>query len=351
MTVAVATYNSEHRLPALFSSIHSQVAPEADAEIEILVVDGGSTDESVRVAEGLGATVINNRHGDPIHAKALALFRANSRRVCFLDHDERFEKDDSLLRKYVLMERDDSVRIALPSGYRIDSEMRSCNAYASEFGDPFSCFFYRTPNDASRRVSAFVHRSDICGAAEGVFVLRPRSSRVPLLCEAVAAASVVDADYFRQRFPDLEQNPMWIPHLYSMMVSGDSDARLAILEDDAVLHDTAESWGLVFRKVRWRLANAIGAGDVGEAGFLGRHENWAEFADSHARIRFRKVLFAVYVFGVVPILIDSMAMSVQRRRLGYLMHVPLAFALPYWGVKLRLGAMRNRKQERRRYGD
>ncbi len=352
MSVVVATYNSAKRLPDLVENLRLQVGPEEGAPLELLAVDGGSSDGTVQVAEQLGMRVLENPQGDPINAKSLGLQVARSRYVCFLDHDELLCSPRSLLRKYQLMLAEPRVRIALTSGYLIDGSMSSCNAYASEFGDPFSCFFYRTPNDSKRRAQSLAKRLDIDAVVDDAYVLRPQETRVPILCEAVATAAVIDAKYFLDTFPELISNPMLVPHLYSLMAEGDDSARLAILEADALRHDSAESWPLVFRKVRWRLINAISDNSVVQAGFSGRHglSKKSPPSSSVDAISRRKRSFGAYVVAVVPVLIDSMRLAVERKRPGYMMNAVLALALPYWAARYRLSS-RTRSQLRDvRYG-
>lgn len=355
MSVIVATYNSAKRLPNLVENLRGQQRPANGAPLEIMAVDGGSSDETLLVAQQLGMRVLENPHGDPVHAKSLGLGAISSQYACFLDHDELLESSDSLLRKYELMRERPEVKIAVPSGYRIDKSMSSCNAYASEFGDPFSCFFYRTPNDANRRVTSYVKRLPVDEERQGAYILQPAHCRVPILCEAAACASVVDADYFRHNYPQVLEDPMLIGHLYSLMSANDSSSRLAIFQDDAVLHDSAESWSLVFRKVRWRLINAMSDSDLSQSGFSGRHQagttdsiGTAERRDS--QISRRTKLFGAYTLAIVPVFLDSARLSAHRRRPGYMMNAILALALPYWAGRYRISRKARNSMSNLRYG-
>ena len=52
ISIVIRTYNEERHLPALLEGIQSQVVP--DVTIETIVVDSGSTDGTVAIAEGFG---------------------------------------------------------------------------------------------------------------------------------------------------------------------------------------------------------------------------------------------------------------------------------------------------------
>lgn len=81
LTVAILCLNEEKNLPRAIAS-----AGFAD---EILVVDGGSTDHSIRVAIAAGARVVERPFDAFAHQRNFALDQASGKWVFFLDADER----------------------------------------------------------------------------------------------------------------------------------------------------------------------------------------------------------------------------------------------------------------------
>lgn len=59
-SVIIRTYNEEEKLPRLFQALKSQ----SDQINEVIVVDSGSVDDSVRIAKQFGAKIIRISHGD-----------------------------------------------------------------------------------------------------------------------------------------------------------------------------------------------------------------------------------------------------------------------------------------------
>jgi glycosyltransferase involved in cell wall biosynthesis len=104
LSVTIITKNEEARLPDALRSV-------AFAD-EVVVVDCGSTDRTVEIARGLGATVIHHDWPGHVAQKNYAVKRASHRWVLSLDADERVSPE--------LAER---VRAALASpaaaGYRV----------------------------------------------------------------------------------------------------------------------------------------------------------------------------------------------------------------------------------------
>ena len=65
LSIIIPTLNEEENLPRLFESLH----PLAPCRPEIIVVDGGSTDETVRIAEDGGAAVLRSERGRGIQLR------------------------------------------------------------------------------------------------------------------------------------------------------------------------------------------------------------------------------------------------------------------------------------------
>jgi len=81
LSVAVITLNEEHNLPRCLESVK-------DLAAEIVVVDSGSTDKTVEIAEAHGAKVFHNPWPGHVRQKNYALERCTSPWVLSLDADE-----------------------------------------------------------------------------------------------------------------------------------------------------------------------------------------------------------------------------------------------------------------------
>ena len=82
LTVMVITYNEETNLPRLLSTIPKKT------DIEILVIDSGSEDRTIQIAEGSGARVIHRPFDDYSSQKNFGQQQAKGGWILALDADE-----------------------------------------------------------------------------------------------------------------------------------------------------------------------------------------------------------------------------------------------------------------------
>ncbi len=118
-TVIVATYNSASRshLRLCLDSIHKQQYP---GEIEIVVVDGGSTDETIPLSKSYGATIIHNPAVTELGfsgGKNLAFHNTDGPLVAIVDADNVLIESDYLARMAAPIVEDASISMSIPAPY------------------------------------------------------------------------------------------------------------------------------------------------------------------------------------------------------------------------------------------
>ncbi len=341
MSVVIATYNSEQLLEKTIASIRLQKVPTEGLDLEILAVDGGSQDGTLELAQQLGIEVVKNDLGHAISAKHIGLLRARSNLVCFLDHDEQMIDEESLLRKFHLFEGTSRLRAVVTSGYELTRDQSGANCYTSEFGDPFSCYLYRTPNRNNFRARVLEKNFEVIEKTARHSILRAKSESKPMLLEFVAAGAVVDRDYYLASFPNLVQDRNIIPHLYSLL---DANDYFAITVNDPIYHQSADRWRNVTHKINWKIANSVFQTDQNQlAGVEGRLR-----LESNVSFSRKKIGFVFYTVLLVPVLLDSIWMAIRRKNHAYLMQIPLSLyvigtaALFLTRKTLRLGPIQRR---------
>lgn len=81
VSIIIATYNSEKILPKVLQAVRRQSFPQE--ELEILTVDGGSTDRTKELAAKYGCRIIDNPKTEPVHAKLLGVQNAKGKYLLF----------------------------------------------------------------------------------------------------------------------------------------------------------------------------------------------------------------------------------------------------------------------------
>lgn len=314
LTIIIATFNSEKILPKVLDSINKQSFPKE--KLEVLLVDGGSTDSTAAIAKKYKCTMINNPKTEPVYAKYLGYLQAKGKYLLYLDHDEVIENKKSLDMKYSVFKKNSRVKAVIGSGYKNPQGYPFINNYINEFGDPFSAFIYNLSKDARFFLLQMTSRYDVVEEREDFVVFSLQNTKQTPLIELVAGGSMFDGDFMKDKFPETNADPKLIPHYFYMMNA--KGALIGMTKNDPLVHYSSDTLGKYLNKIKWRVKNNIyHRSDMGAAGFSGREQ----YAPKNASIK--KYLFIPYVYTIIFCLLDAIKLSVSRKNLYYLIHLPL----------------------------
>lgn len=104
VSVVLPTYNSLQTVPATIRSVFNQHGAGREFEIELIVVDDGSTDGTVSFLRGMGITCLSTgrNSGGPNKGRNMALREATGDYICFIDHDDIWHPDKILTQLSVV---------------------------------------------------------------------------------------------------------------------------------------------------------------------------------------------------------------------------------------------------------
>lgn len=343
VTIVIATFNSERTLRLVLNSILAQTYPQN--HIETLIVDGGSTDRTLETAKEYNCRIIHNPRVEPAHAKYLGYLNAPSKYLIYLDHDEVFECDRSIEKKVALLTDNPNVKIAIGSGYKSPQGCSFINEYLNEFGDPFSFFMYRLSKDSRHFIKAMRNRYPVLKETSAYLIFDFSQNRKLPIIEHGAAGSMINREHYEMKYKECVKSANDAYHFQSVYfyhLMNSENSYLGIVKDDALFHHSAENLSGYLRKIKWRVRNNIHhTADVGIAGFLSREE----FESNPVR-KYLKFLFVPYSVAILPALIDALYLAASRKKILYLVHVPLCiytasliiynYALRFLGRKPRL---------------
>ena len=127
VSVIIATLNESENIGRCLASIKRQNYPD----IEVIVVDGESTDDTRLVAEQFGARLLLNRQRVQDVAKMLGLKAATGDVILLMDADNALVGNDYISRAVTALEVHQDA-FAIESTYKQGPQMTSWNVYLTE---------------------------------------------------------------------------------------------------------------------------------------------------------------------------------------------------------------------------
>lgn len=309
LTVVIATFNSSKLLPRTLDALVNQSYPRN--RMEILIVDGGSADDTLLIARKYGCTIIDNPETEPAHAKILGIQHASGKYLMVLDHDEVLVNKDSIKKRVELLERFTSVKVALCSGYKRPKDYSPLNEYISEFGDPFSLFVYNFSKGVGFQEKGFRRICEVLDEDETYVHFSFANTKDLPIIELACLSTIINLDWFKA-YTEIENRPQDMAHMFYIMLSmGYSE--VILLKNDPLVHYSADSLKAYFPKLKWRIKNNVHFADKGENGFNGR-QRYIPYSE------YKKYLFVPYTVLVPVCLIHSVHLAITRRNPVYFLH-------------------------------
>jgi len=314
ISISIATYNSDKTLLKTLECIKKQTYPRS--KIEILIVDGGSTDKTLLLAKKYRSKIVPNKKTDIVYARHLGFVKATGKYLMYLDSDEIMESENSLMLKYRTFKKNKRIIGIMPSGYKTPTDYAPINYYVNEFGDPFSFYMYRESKGIDYLVKEWIKRYPVIQQDTDCIVLDLSNIKPLPLIELSAGGCVINLSYMRARFPKLTKYPGYIGHLFYLF--NENGGLLAITKHDNLIHYSSASLQKYLKKIDSRIKNNVFGNDMGKAGFSGREKFQSSW------YYYKKILFIPYAFLLILPIIDSIYLAITRKKIIYLLHVFLS---------------------------
>lgn len=301
-SIIIATYNSERTLGYTLRSIRAQsIDPN---ELELLVIDGGSTDATRKIAGKYKAVIYDNPKRLPEYAKAVGTAHATGHYIIRMDSDEEFSYRTQLQDKMEFLKKHPNVKVLITN--RIVSGRKNfCGIsadYMNMLGDPFSYFVYRTKADKYE-----TYRKNIIEEEGKCAVMKFEPYDVYPLADS--AASAMSLDYMREKYPDTYSTIEFICGAYDKVIL---DTKLCgCIKDDDIRHNCSSSFKTYLLKLRFRVVNNLFHKE--ESGFSAKE-------GYNRSLRYRKLLFCIYALCVPLPFLDSVRLAVRYKNPTYLLH-------------------------------
>jgi len=314
VSIIVPTLNARRTLHNTLESIARQSYPAED--VEVLLIDGGSTDDTLPIARQYGCTILTNEKVQQEFAKHIGLLAARGEYLMFLDSDEVLDNPDDIRIKVDSLRRDESLIFIGSSGYRKPPGTSPINDYINLFADPFAWFMYCMPYDSRAYVPSMRRRYSIVREDDDTLVLGfDDTEELPLM--DLAAGVVIDSPRLAPALGGQATEESVIPQVLYRAVRHSRTMGLA--KNCPITHDSADTLARYVRKLMWRVVVNVHYPTLPGTGYSNR------LSFQHAGMRLKRLLFIPYATTVIGPAIESVVVAIRRSCPIALIHAPLSF--------------------------
>jgi len=312
-SIITATFNSARTLEKCLAAIRAQTYPQE--LVEILVVDGGSTDTTREIAKRFNCRILDNPRVEPMTAKLIGLREATGDYLMHVDSDEVLASPRALEKRRAAMQENQGVTMVFSTGYANPAGAPFAARYINEYGDPFSMFYYRLSKDYRWFIGQMRRRDRVISETDDYVVFELGDGPQPIMTNE-ACGNCIDLKFFRKHFLELFDKPggptLFFYHMQSLT------KRFSITKDDKIFHYSADGWMTFLRKIKWRVKqNVFFPGEMGSSAFGGR------VGFDRPRASLKKYFYIPYAVSIVPVVYDAFWLMWTRRDPYFILHIPL----------------------------
>lgn len=321
ISIIMPTYNSEKTLKYSLESIRRQSIDQT--QVEILIIDGGSTDTTLDIAEKYGSTILYNEHRLPEFAKQQGLLAAKGKYGIFIDSDESFTNMDSLDSRIELLVKYPSVKNLVSTGQICKKGENNVTRYANFIGDPFSNFVYRYNGyDRIEDLTRQYRHKDI---EKGILLDFRKCNFLPLFD---ALGNMFEIEAAKKIYAQNKEDQSFAANIFSNMVQQTKCA--IVMKNDLICHRAGLTKETYLSKLKWRVKNNL---------FQTEGVGFAQRSEKESGLQKRKMLFIPYCVLIFPVFIDAFQLAIKNRNYYFLNHfwyTEYTFFLIVWYVLLKL---------------
>lgn len=297
ISVVMPTYNSEPTIEKSLSSIRGQNFEQS--RIEIIVVDGGSNDRTLEIANKYRSIILYNPERLPEAAKLIGVKAAKGHFLFMIDSDEVICDNDSFNRRIEFMTKNKEIHGAY---YDLKS-YRGYNpicTYMNDAGDPFSCFTYKRWGNTKYNL-----KRNLIGISDFGNIYHFNDLELIPIGDS---NTVMDLDYIRSKHP--QEAETYEPAVLWDIVIRDNGL-VGWSEKDFVYHLSACDFKTYLKKLKFRVVNNIH--DVKGSGYSFRAQN-------DKTLSRRKYLYPFYCISIVLPILDGIRMSILHKNMIFMLH-------------------------------
>jgi len=309
ITIIMPTLNEEKRIEKALVSIRNQDINQD--EVEILVIDGGSSDDTKKIIKNYNVRVLNNPKIVPEEAKKIGLLNSNGKYIIFMDADEEFINNSQLKNRILLFKNNENVKVILANGLKTPKGYPGLTRYVNSFGDPFSYFIYNFDGEnlceSLEKKYKYINKTKY----GNIYFIR-KNDLVPI---GDSGTTMLDLEYLKMHFYNNFNDPDFITTKFEKIISKTNC--FGIINDDNINHYTSVELFSYLKKIKFRIINNINPNE-NISGYTARAKN-------NKYLNKKKYLFLIYCIIFPKVIIDSIILVIKKKRFIFLLHFLLVY--------------------------
>ncbi len=303
ISVIMPTLNSARTIEESLRSIRNQHFDQS--EVEILIIDAGSTDETINIANRYYCTILKNERKLPEFAKQIGFEKARGEWAIFIDSDEMFTNMDSFSERIKLLNKYPKIKNLVSTGMKCKWGEIGINRYANRIADPFSWFVYRFNGyDRMKSMKKAFHHKQVRNTE--IFSFK-KSDYIPLYD---ALGNMFHLETAREMYERNNRPDSFVANIFTNMVEETGYA--AMLYDDYVMHTPGMDSQVYRKKMVWRIKNNL---------FKTEGVGFASRTAKCQYLEKRKYLYILYSLSIFPVVYDAFRLSVENKDIYFLSHI------------------------------
>lgn len=299
-SVIMPTFNSEETIGKALRSIRKQDFQQN--QIEIMVIDGGSTDNTINIAKKFGAIVLRNERKFPEYAKQIGIKNARGKYIILQDSDEVLTSKNQYANRLKLFEKNPHVTCVLANRLIPGKNCGICCSYLNTLGDPFTYFIYKYKGSIVKNNTKYLNKK----TKYGNIYHYQLTDIFPI---GDGGATTINLDKAKERWGEAVYEQEFAASAFMKMIAEFEYAGCS--EKDNIVHYSYTTLRGFLKKLRFKIVQNLN--DDACAGFANR-EKYSR------KLQIRKKLFILYAASMIVPIIDAIRLSIVHRDITFILH-------------------------------
>lgn len=300
ITIVMPVYNSEKTLDRALQSVRKQTMDQDT--IEILVIDGGSTDKTVSIAKKYGAIVLENPERIPETAKRIGFSYAHGEYIIMQDSDEVWCRKEQFVNRMNFFANNSDVFCLITDKLIPGKGCGLSCAYLNIVSDPFGYIIYQNKYSCVEQNKKYLFEK----SEYGNVYQYAEDDIIPI---GDGCCTMINLKRAKELYGSGVTTQEFATSIFIQMVN--TTHKVGIIPNDNIIHYSNTTFRAYLKKLRFRIH--INLNDIEKSGYSSR-------ARYSKKLRSRKLWFVLYSLSVIGPVLDSVRLSIIYRRPSFLLH-------------------------------